>query len=272
MSVDSGLNEELIRRLPLPLAKLYRHAANAKSALDRHQAAFFLWEAALKLLAVTEIVIYADRAEHSPKIAEQLKSLARPSLGEWRKYVRLLLPALATEQEEFRKIKALLEQSRDDLPRAAGLDAVLRETLESKSGARSTVRLDELFDRLVTYRNQELGHGAAGLRTPAFYDRMGRSLLAGVGEILQRLDVFADRRLIYVAEVSRAERQLAHRTVRVDRRNVAPPRSARTSFRRRRGRHHPGPRLFGIFHIDSIGRTRCRRPAHVAASAGNVRR
>ncbi len=88
---DSGLDEDLIRRLPLPLAKLYRHAANAKSALDRHQAAYFLWEAALKLLAVSAIVSYAERAEHDPKLAEQLKTLARPSLGEWRKYLRLLL-------------------------------------------------------------------------------------------------------------------------------------------------------------------------------------
>ncbi len=200
---DSGLDEDLIRRLPLPLAKLYRHAANAKSALDRHQAAYFLWEAALKLLAVSAIVTYAERPEHDPKLAEQLKTLVRPSLGEWRKYLRLLLPALSAGDEAFRAIKAQLDGSRDDLPRAAGLDAVLRETLESKPGARSTVRLDELFDRLVTYRNQELGHGAAGLRTPAFYDRMGKALLAGLGDILQRLDVLAGRRLIYLADVAR---------------------------------------------------------------------
>src|SRR5205823_3018134 len=43
-------DEDLLRRLPLPLARLYRHASNARSALERHQAAYFLWEASLKLL------------------------------------------------------------------------------------------------------------------------------------------------------------------------------------------------------------------------------
>src|SRR5262249_55928568 len=35
-----------------------------------------------------------------------------------------------------------------------------------------------------------------------FYERMGRSLLTGVAEILGRLDVLAGRRLLYVADVS----------------------------------------------------------------------
>lgn len=44
-------DEDLVRRLPLPLAPLYRRALNAKSALERHQAAYYLWEAELKLLS-----------------------------------------------------------------------------------------------------------------------------------------------------------------------------------------------------------------------------
>ncbi len=58
----------------------------------------------------------------------------------------------------------LLGRARDDLPRAAGLDAALREALDGTPAARGTVRLSELFDRLVRYRNRELGHGAAGQR------------------------------------------------------------------------------------------------------------
>ena len=89
------------------------------------------------------------------------------------------------------------------MPRAAGLDAVLREVIEKKPGARSTVRLNELFDRLVTYRNMELGHGASGLRLSAFYGRMERALLGGIPEILDRLNVLAGRRLVYIADISR---------------------------------------------------------------------
>ncbi len=203
MASETGCNESLIQQLPLPLAKLYRHASNAKSSLDRHQAAYFLWEAALKLLAAAAVATAAERKLSDPAMLEQLSSLARPSLGEWRKYVRLLVPWLAGSDEAFAQIKAVLDRSRDDLPRAAGLDALLREQLENKPGARSTVCLNELFDRLVTYRNREVGHGAPGLRDAAFYDRLGRSLLSAVPEILARIDVLAGRRLVHVADVSR---------------------------------------------------------------------
>src|SRR5262249_49464489 len=83
------------------------------------------------------------------------------------------------------------------------VDAALRELLEATPGARVTVRLSELFERMVRYRNQETGHGAPGQRQPAFYDRMGQAILLGVGEILSRLDVLAGRRLVYIADVRR---------------------------------------------------------------------
>ena len=40
-------DEELVQWLPMPLAQLYRRAHNAKTALERHNTAFFLWEASL---------------------------------------------------------------------------------------------------------------------------------------------------------------------------------------------------------------------------------
>ncbi len=204
MSSDPGIGEDLIRRLPLPLAKLYRLAANAKSPLDRHQAAYFLWEAALKLLSAAAVVSYADRREHDPKVTERLTNLARPALGHWWEFVRLLVPALAVDDAGFGEVReAVLGRSRGDMPWATGLDSVLREVLEGASGARSSVRLTELFDRLVRYRNHELGHGAPGLRPSAFYERVGRALMSGVPEILDRMDSLAGRSLIYVAEVSR---------------------------------------------------------------------
>ena len=62
MSKGLLCDEDLIRRLPLPLAKLYRRAHNAKTPLDRHQAAYYLWEASLKLLGSVAIIAYAERA------------------------------------------------------------------------------------------------------------------------------------------------------------------------------------------------------------------
>jgi hypothetical protein len=55
MSVSPGPDEDLIRRLPLPMAQLYRRACNAKTALDRHHNAYYLAEATLKLAAALRI-------------------------------------------------------------------------------------------------------------------------------------------------------------------------------------------------------------------------
>src|ERR1700687_1870470 len=203
MTSAPHLDEELVHRLPLPLAQLYRRSHNAKTALERHQAAYYLWEAALKLLGSVAIIEYAELGDHDPQLAERLQNLARPSLGHWWECVRRLVPVLAaTGDPHFATTRELvLGRTRDDLPRAAGLDAALCEALENRGGSRSTVRLSELFDRLVQYRNREMGHGAAGQHAGEFYERMGRALLAGIGELLWKLDVLAGRRLLYVAEV-----------------------------------------------------------------------
>src|SRR5206468_8077807 len=95
MSEGHLVDEELVRRLPLPLAQLYRRALNAKTALERHQAAYYLWEAALKLLASVAVVEYAERDVHDPQLAERLQNLARPSVGHCWDFVRLLFPVLA---------------------------------------------------------------------------------------------------------------------------------------------------------------------------------
>src|SRR5262249_3952587 len=170
MSLPLALDEVLLQRLPLPLAQLYRRAHNAKTPLERHQAAYYLWEAALKLLGCVAVVAYAERPPHDPTLTERLQNLARPSLGHWWEFVRLLVPALAEAGDlAFASVRDLvLGRSRDDLPRVAGLDAALIEALDGRPAARTTVRLTELFDRLVRYRNRETGHGAAGVKAVAF--------------------------------------------------------------------------------------------------------
>ncbi len=193
-------NEDLLRRLPLPLAQLCRRAHNAKTPLERHQAAYYLWEASLKLLGSVAVVEYAELSDHDPQLEERLQNLARPSLGHWWEFIRRLAPILSAAGDgPFTAIRDLvLGKVRDDLPRAAGLDASLDEALDGHGGVRASVRVSELFDRLVRYRNREVGHGAAGQRSADFYDHMGRALLAGMDELLGRLDVLAGRRLLYV--------------------------------------------------------------------------
>ncbi|MBV9126357.1 MAG: hypothetical protein JO112_23660 [Planctomycetes bacterium] len=197
----------MLQRLPLPLAQLYRRALNAKTVQERHLNAFFFWEAGLKLLASVLVVEYAQRGDSHPERQEYLRNLARPALGHWWGFVKLLLPVLAERGVTgcAAQHDLLLGEPRDDLPRAAGLDTALREALEGKAAARATVSLGELFDRLVQYRNREIGHGAAGQRSGQFYERLGQSLLLGLAEVFTRLDVLGGRRLLYVAEVRQVQ-------------------------------------------------------------------
>jgi WD40 repeat protein/serine/threonine protein kinase len=206
MSDALSCDEDLVRRLPLPLAQLYRRAHNAKTPLERHLTAFYLWEAALKLLGSAAVAAYARQGPADPELTERLQNLARPTLGHWWEFVRRLVPVLAEAGHEgFAQVRELLlGRSRADFPRAAGLDAALRQALEGKPGARAAVRLAELFDRLVQYRNTVLAHAAPGQLGDDFHERLGGALLAGVAEVLGRLDVRAGRRLLYVAEVRQA--------------------------------------------------------------------
>jgi serine/threonine protein kinase len=207
MAEHISVDEALVQRLPLPLAKLVRRAQNGKTPLDRHQAAYYLWEASLKLLASVAVIEYAESPWRDPGLDEMLKNLARPMVGHWWELARRLVPALADSGDEgFVRVRdLLLGRARDDLPRVAGLDAILLGHLrQEKIGARATVQPTELFHRLVEYRNKEEGHGAFGMRPDASsYDRMARALFGGTTQLLDRLDVLAGRRLIYVGEVRR---------------------------------------------------------------------
>jgi len=68
-------DELLVQRLPLALTQLYRRAQNAKSAPDRHFAAYYLWEAALKLLGSVCVAEYSRLDEHDPQLRESLVRL-----------------------------------------------------------------------------------------------------------------------------------------------------------------------------------------------------
>src|SRR5271155_5782172 len=99
MSAELFPDEALLQRLPLPLAQLYRRAHNAKTPLERHNTAFYCWEAGLKLLGAVAIVEYAEQPQHDQQLSERLKYLARPALGHWWEFVRSLLPVLAEQPD-----------------------------------------------------------------------------------------------------------------------------------------------------------------------------
>src|SRR6516162_1940005 len=95
MAPDSESPDAPIQQLPLPLAQLYRRSQNALNPIERFHAAYYVWEAALKLLASAAIVEYASLASADPEINAALQALARPAIGHWWGFVKKTLPFLA---------------------------------------------------------------------------------------------------------------------------------------------------------------------------------
>ena len=191
--------------LPLPLGQLLRRAANAKSVADRHTSAWALWEAAIKTLGAAAVGTFAADPSPNPRITAQMRKLARPSLGDWVGLLRDVVPHLADRGAAgFPALRAAVSAKRhDDLPRAAGLSAVLAELRGERPTSRATVSLAELLDHLVDYRNDEVGHGVGGHRAVAVRDRVGRALVAAFEEVFAALDLLAGGRLVYVDECRR---------------------------------------------------------------------
>jgi hypothetical protein len=195
MSPRATPDSRVSAQLPLPLAQLYHLAHNETEPVRRHARAMELWEAALKLFAANVLVSAARSGPTEmrglPGVEPQ--TLRRPSLGHWRGFIRLLLPALADRgQASFAAVRALLGEPLRNFPGAVALGNLVRPPAGGAG-----LRLDELFDGLVTYRN-DIAHGTAGPLDDATLTERADVLLAAATAILSRLDVLAGHRLVFV--------------------------------------------------------------------------
>ena len=73
-------HREYLLRLPLPLAQLYGRANNAKDACGRHDNAFYLFEALIKLTATPLIAAYRQEIAGGAKRDPELDRLRLSSL------------------------------------------------------------------------------------------------------------------------------------------------------------------------------------------------
>jgi serine/threonine protein kinase len=198
MSLEQSLDEGLLARLPLPLGQLYRRAPNAKTPLEQHLTSFYLWEAGIKLFSAAAVAEYVARGASEPLVEQGIRNLARPALGHWWECTRLLLPVLARHDADFQQLRELLFGKQRDLPRASYLAELLTEEEKQKRILRSSVRLDDLVERLIGYRLQEIGHGAGAQRTDAFHERMAPALFLAFTEVFTLLDPLAKRQLFFL--------------------------------------------------------------------------
>ncbi len=150
------------------MATLARRANNAKGLKERHDTAYYAWEASVRLAV----------AARPPADAT---SLQKPSLGHW---VSALRAGEGSHAEP-----ALLE-----------VYGLLTEIGTDRRSAPKAVTTRRLLDALPAYRNQLLGHGAA--REAELYDRAASVLLAGI-ETAWAAGVFWEpaARLVYVEAV-----------------------------------------------------------------------
>lgn len=196
MSSDSRLDEDLIRRLPLPLAQLYRRANNAKTAIEQHLTAFYLWEVSIKLLAATAVAEYVARGERDPTLDEGIRNLANPGLGQWWECIRILVPKLGRNDAAFHEVQEqVFGAPRDDLPQTILLSQLLREEVILTRGLRSTVRLAELIEQLIGYRGREIGHQVGAERATTYHERMAPALLGAFTEVFTTISPLAKRDL-----------------------------------------------------------------------------
>ncbi|HEY2840692.1 MAG TPA: serine/threonine-protein kinase, partial [Pirellulales bacterium] len=226
-------DENFVADLPLPLAQIYRRVFDATSPGDRFKAALSLWEDGIALLQAIAIAAYSARPQDDQSDdlgTETVKDLIDATCGTCWRTVKRLTPVLAQDNVAgFSELnKALFGPTRSDLPWAAGLDALLIETLSQKASgevllgkssggastglasterdetgqtiSRSTVRLSELFDHVIEVRNREM-HGPIGRKSNEEYRRGATAMVRGFKDVFSRLDVLAGHRLLLIRDV-----------------------------------------------------------------------
>ena len=131
---------------PLPIAALLLRARNAKGAKERHDLAYFGWEASVRLAVAADPP--RDRS-----------GLSLPSASLW----------VAAMQASKREL--------DDPALLAARDHILWVALERRSKAPRTT-IDRLMEGLGTYRNKVIAHSA--VRYESFYEHASHVLTAGL--------------------------------------------------------------------------------------------
>jgi len=209
---------EYLLRLPLPLAQLYSRAHNAKDNRSRHDNCYYIFESLIKLAACPLIGSYVDDLKrgrpHVEQVDRALAHLALPSLGQWLAMLRELARHYGTSPDHkghpLRSVWRRLtrKHNRADSPAIVGLYRRLKHGPDGKLSADTTCTLLDLFDKVVRYRNDVVGHG--GPRFEAFFDNeMGPLMFPAVNEVLAE-GVFdplgiSGTRLVYMTEMRMVE-------------------------------------------------------------------
>ncbi len=188
-------------RLPLPLAQTLRRALNAKSPQEAHTAAYYFFESALKLSTAAQVGVYVQLGASDAALNELLENLTRASTGHWLAMLRELSAHHAKRSDKsLVPLADVSERLTKKEPRPATrafLDFAAK--LAEKPDGRKSLSVLDFFDTVVSYRNQELGHGAQ--RTREFYAEAAPLVLNATIEALNALRPLGDMQLAVAREV-----------------------------------------------------------------------
>ena len=177
MSTDEGTvecrvttNRQILQVAPLPVAQILARAWTGKSATERHNAAFYAFEATIKLATAAHIARWlATDPEQTDPVFRAFGALERGSLGHW---VAVFRSLHAPDQAE---------------PLEAGIalaERLAKSDVGPADGAREVRKrgLVGLFGVVVAYRNAVFGHGSQ--RREGFYAELEHPLREAVAEVL----------------------------------------------------------------------------------------
>lgn len=192
----------LLTALPMPLAQLGKRALNAQPGLERHNSAYYLCEAALKLASAGRIGLWRSAAlEPKSRIAQSLESLSLPSLGHWFGFLRDVSDALSKAPNTAGKPLAAAAKKLSVTPTEwRAVPTFIRAAVEAGAVKPELAKQAEkkgvlgFFEVLVGYRNEVLGHGAQ--RGARFYAELGDALLEAAAEVLVTPELFGDLHLV----------------------------------------------------------------------------
>jgi WD40 repeat protein/serine/threonine protein kinase len=188
----SQFHREYLLRLPLPLAQLYARAHNAKDARGRHDNAFYLFEATIKLAATPMVAAYLHEIEHgqprSAALDRLLAQLSLPSLGQWVAILRELARHFGTRPDAAAHPMGHLWQQlstvRRNKPALLALFCRIKGGPDGQPAGDQSCSILQVLEALVQYRNSVFGHGAS--RADAFYEQeMGPQLFPAADELLE---------------------------------------------------------------------------------------
>ena len=200
-AVVASFDPSVQASLPLPLARLYTRAFHAKSPRDRHDHAFHLLEASLKLVASALLARYRKQGHRSPDVDAALERLALPSLGHWRdifvKSLSFLSQGPGSDPWARRIHEHLAEDGNEPLEEIRALMPVQGRC----SGQGGKVRLLDLLDLLPAYRNAMSDAHGSIKADPAVYTRATPALIALAQRIHHGSALLGAGRLVYAEEV-----------------------------------------------------------------------